>query len=468
MGTRHIGRYEILRELGRGGMATVYLARDPAFDRQVAVKILPAQFTHDPQFLARFRREARVIAGLEHAYVVPVYDYGEDAGQPFLVLRYMAGGSLTDRMQTGPMPLEEVLQIVTRLAEALDEAHQHGIVHRDLKPANILFDGRGLAYLSDFGIAKMVAGQGTESLTGTGIIGTPAYMSPEQAVGDRPLDSRSDIYSFGIVIYEMLTGRPPFKADTPMRLLFKHVTEPVPQLPAQELDDLALPPELNAILARALAKDPDGRFQTASALTTPLTRLAHSQAGHRRQARVQAQPAQLGPYSETAPTQRSPLSRAGLPWPWILGGIGVLLAAIGWVALSRPGGSSEAGDGTRQAPPSATWTAAGETVFTPAAPITTSLLLAAPAQTETATVTPPSPTPTGTTTSTATGTASSTETVTVTVTPPPTLTRAVQVVRPTATWTPVPPPTPTDTPQPPPNPEQPVPAGPSPTDTPAQ
>lgn len=179
MGIEKIGRYEILRELGRGGMATVYLARDPAFERQVAVKVLPPQLTRDTHYLSRFRREARVIAALEHPYIVPVYDYGEQGGQPYLVMRYMPAGTLANRTAGKPLPLETVTFIIARLAEALDEAHAHNVVHRDLKPTNVMFDARGQAYLSDFGVAKILEAAGAESLTGSSVIGTPAYMSPE-------------------------------------------------------------------------------------------------------------------------------------------------------------------------------------------------------------------------------------------------------------------------------------------------
>ncbi|MBL8057518.1 MAG: protein kinase [Anaerolineales bacterium] len=251
-------------------MATVFLARDPSIDRQVAIKVLPPQFTHDPQFLARFRREAKVIAALEHAYIVPVYDYGEQEGQPFLVMRYMAGGALSERMKGQPLSPAAVAHIVLRLAEALDEAHSHGIIHRDLKPSNVMFDARGQAFLSDFGIAKMVESSTLASLTGSSVVGTPAYMSPEQAVGDRGVDGRSDVYSLGVMVYEMLTGHHPYQADTPVRLLLKHVTEPVPQLDLGELSRLGLPEGMNTVLARALAKKPDERFGSAAEMTGSL------------------------------------------------------------------------------------------------------------------------------------------------------------------------------------------------------
>ena len=203
-----IGRYEIKRELGRGGMATVYLAYDPIIQRLVAIKLLPRQFTHDPKFLDRFEREGRTIAKLEHPAIVSVYDFGEHGDTPYLVMRYMAGGSLRGRLNGGPLSLEEIAPALERLAPALDYAHELGIVHRDLKPANILFDYEGRPYLADFGIARLA--DATGSMTA---IGTPGYMSPEQVRG-RPVDKRTDVWAFGCLMYEMLTGYKAFDRET--------------------------------------------------------------------------------------------------------------------------------------------------------------------------------------------------------------------------------------------------------------
>ncbi len=267
-----IGRYEIERELGRGGMAVVYLARDPYMKRPVAVKVLPRQFTFDEQFRARFQREAEIIATLEHPYIVPVHDYGEHEEQPYIVMRYMPGGSLLDRMARGPLGLSEISRIVSRVAEALDEAHARHIVHRDLKPGNILFDARGDAFLSDFGIAKMAAG--TSTLSGTGILGTPAYMSPEQARGIKTLDGRSDVYALGIIVFQLLTDRLPYEADTPMGLAVAHITEPVPSILSLKPD---LPPLCARLITRALAKHPDDRYPTAGELARDMKLLASGQ-----------------------------------------------------------------------------------------------------------------------------------------------------------------------------------------------
>jgi len=195
-------------ELGRGGMATVYHAYDPSFERDVAIKVLPAAFLHDPQFRTRFEREAKMIALLEHPAIVPVYDFGEQDEQPYIVMRYMAGGSLADHLMKGAVPLDETARIIARLAPALDAAHARGIIHRDLKPGNVLFDQYGNAFLSDFGIARLTQSAAT-TITGEAIVGTPAYMSPEQVQGTKAIDGRADIYAMGVLIYQMLTGQAP-------------------------------------------------------------------------------------------------------------------------------------------------------------------------------------------------------------------------------------------------------------------
>src|SRR5512137_1126343 len=205
-----IGIYQIKSEIGRGGMATVYHAYDPRFEREVALKVLPREMLHDPQFRTRFEREAKTIALLEHPAIVPVYDFGEEGGQPYFVMRYMTGGSLSDRIKKGPMSLQDAVHIFERIAPALDDAHAKGIIHRDLKPGNILFDQYGEPYVSDFGIAKLAASQ--TNVTGSGIVGTPAYMSPEQAQGVQ-IDGRSDIYGLGVILFEMLSGRQPYEGD---------------------------------------------------------------------------------------------------------------------------------------------------------------------------------------------------------------------------------------------------------------
>jgi len=272
MNPEKFGRYEIKTELGRGGMATVYQAYDPRFEREVAIKVLPREMLHDPQFRARFEREAKTIAMLEHPAIVPVYDFGEEDGQPYFVMRYMTGGSLSDRIGQGPMPLPEAARILERIAPGLDEAHAKGIVHRDLKPGNILFDRLEEPYVSDFGIVKLADSQAT-SATGTAILGTPAYMSPEQAQGEA-VDGRSDTYALGVILFEMLSGKPPYKADTPMGVAVKHITEPVPNIRDTQPN---LPPAVENIIKKVMAKDKARRFDSCAELAAALSAVSRGE-----------------------------------------------------------------------------------------------------------------------------------------------------------------------------------------------
>lgn len=281
MTPQKIGRYEVKSELGRGGMATVFLAADPLIGRDVAVKVLPREFLHDPNFRGRFEREARTIAMLEHPAIVPIYDFGEQDGQPYLVMRYMKGGTLGDMIKNGPLPVAEAAEILKRLGAALDHAHSHGVIHRDLKPGNILFDESGRAFLSDFGIVKIA--QATATFTGESIIGTPAYMSPEQVHGDKDIDGRSDIYTLGVILFEMLTGQMPYRAETPAKLMMAHVLNPVPRILAVRPD---LPDGSDDVIGKALAKSPDERFTTAGDLTVALEDTLQGKSPVRAQATV--------------------------------------------------------------------------------------------------------------------------------------------------------------------------------------
>ncbi len=264
---RNIGRYQIKAELNRGGMSVVYLATDPRFGRDVAVKLLPRTMQDQPNVRERFEREYRIIAGLEHPCIVPVYDVGEEDGQPYLVMRHMTGGSLADLLTYGRLNMTDAVRITQRLASALDEAHTRGIIHRDLKPGNILFDNHGDAFLSDFGIVKLFENDtGAQAMTGSVVLGTPAYMSPEQALG-KPLDPRSDIYSLGAVLYEMLTGVPPYKGPTSISVAMKHVVEPVPN-PREYRPDLLQ--DVVAVVEKALAKEADARFNSAGEMALAL------------------------------------------------------------------------------------------------------------------------------------------------------------------------------------------------------
>lgn len=263
-----IGRYEIRSHLGAGGMATVYQAYDPQMEREVAIKVLPSESTGREDLLVRFRREARTITSLEHAAIVPVYDYGEADGQPYLVMRLMPGGSLRDRLARGLLPISEIAHLYKRLASALDYAHGKGVIHRDLKPGNILFDQQGEPFLADFGIVRLT--DKTTTLT-QGVIGTPAYMSPEQGLAKPDLNYRTDIYALGAMLFELLTGRVPYEAETPTAQLLLHITEPIPDLRDFRPD---LPADCQTILALAMAKDPGVRYATVGALAADLEKLA--------------------------------------------------------------------------------------------------------------------------------------------------------------------------------------------------
>jgi serine/threonine-protein kinase len=266
-----IGRYEVKSEIARGGMATVYHAYDPRFERDVAIKVLPHTLLHDPQFRTRFEREAKTIALLEHPAIVPVYDFGEENGQPYIVMRHMSGGSLNDRLRQGPISLQETSQIITRLAPALDAAHSRHIIHRDLKPSNILFDQYGNAYLSDFGIARMST-SATATLTGESILGTPGYMSPEQVQGEKTIDGRSDIYALGVLVFQMLVGHTPYQADTPAKVMMMHLLQPVPNILEIRAD---LPVGVSALIHQAMAKRPEDRYPSANDLAQCLEATLH-------------------------------------------------------------------------------------------------------------------------------------------------------------------------------------------------
>jgi len=257
-----IGRYELLRPLGSGGMADVYLARDPALGRDVAVKMPRLR----PEALARFAVEARAVARLEHPAIVPIYEYGDSGGQPFLVMRHMRGGSLADRLRRGPWSPAQAVPLIERIAAALDYAHSQGVIHRDVKPGNILFDEHGQAFLSDFGIARLadgIDGSAGPRLTAVGAVpGSPAYLSPEQARGVRDLDGRSDIYALGIVLFEMLTGAVP------------HPLGPVGGVASLAARRPDLPAATQTVLARALAADRNARYGRAAELAADLRRVA--------------------------------------------------------------------------------------------------------------------------------------------------------------------------------------------------
>ncbi len=257
-----IGRYEIKGQLGQGGMAVVYRAIDPNIGREVAVKVLPRELLQNPGFRTRFQREVKAIGRLENPAIVPVYDADEYQSQPYLVMKLMSGGSLLDKMRQGTLPLTEVVQMFSRLAPALEEAHAKGIIHRDLKPANIMLDQQGLAYLSDFGIAKVME---ADSLTTHGTAGTPAYMSPEHFEGK--ICPQSDIYAMGIILFQLLTGEFPFRANTAPAWMKAHFMDT--PLVACSINP-NLPTAIEPIISRALAKQPAERYSTMGEMARAL------------------------------------------------------------------------------------------------------------------------------------------------------------------------------------------------------
>lgn len=268
-----IGGYEVLSQIGKGGMATVYLARQTSMNRSVALKMLPRDMMKDDSYLARFRREVDIVAQLEHRNIVPVYDHDTYDGQPYIAMRYMKGGSLDALLTNGALSIDRIVSIVGQIAPALDYAHSKGVLHRDLKPSNILIDDDGGFYITDFGIARILNTENSGStLTTQGVLGTPSYMSPEQAQG-QPLDSRSDVYALGVMLFEMASGRRPFYSDTPYSIAVMQVTAPPP---SPRSINPKLTYDVEQVIYKALKKRPEERYQTAQDLAEALKMAAES------------------------------------------------------------------------------------------------------------------------------------------------------------------------------------------------
>ena len=250
------GRYEITKLLGRGGMAVVFLAQDITLERQVAIKVLPPEMSHDTKLIPRFQQEAKTAAKLDHPNIIPIYRVESEGGLDYFVMKYVTGNSLEQLLEQGPIPIDVARRVLREAALALGHAHKRRVVHRDVKPANIMLEEDGRVVLTDFGISK--AAQGASQLTGTGtIIGTPHYMAPEQAKG-LEVDGRADQYSLGVVGHQVLTGKQPFDGSA-HSILYKHVFEAPP--PVGDLRP-GVPKDLSAALERALSKDPEQRFAT--------------------------------------------------------------------------------------------------------------------------------------------------------------------------------------------------------------
>jgi hypothetical protein len=331
------GRYELGPLLGAGGMARVYLATDRVLERTVAVKVLSPPYDRDPAFVERFRREARAAAALNHPNIVAIFDSGSAAGTHYLVMEYVQGQTLADLLRQGVLAPGQAVEVARWVCQALAAAHAQGLVHRDIKPANVLVSQTGLVKVADFGIATAA---GTPTLTGgTALLGTAAYLSPEQAQG-RQVDARSDVYALGCVLYELLTGSPPFVADSPMAVLAQQVAE-APRPPSQRNHQVG--PDLDAVVMTALAKDPARRYQTAEAMGQELVRIAGRDAAG---VNVPPWPGAAGPpgppttSSRSAPTAvvaaRAVRGATGRPgwtrWPLAAGtGLVVLLAGVWWL-----------------------------------------------------------------------------------------------------------------------------------------
>jgi serine/threonine protein kinase len=280
-GERTVGSYRLIKRIGAGGMGVVYHGQHRRIGRDAAIKILPLHLAEDPDFLKRFEREAASVASLQHPNILPVWEYGEHEGSPYLVMPYIRGGTLRERLLAKPLTHEEVSRYLEQIADALDYAHSQGIIHRDVKPANLLLTERGHLYLADFGIAKVLeSAEGGLTRTGVGI-GTPEYIAPEQAHGRA--EKRSDLYALGIILYQMLTGRVPYSGNSALDTMLQHMNTPLPTEPLQQLPP-ASAQAITAVLVKATQKDPEARYQSGRELAEAFA-LASGQA---RQATIPA------------------------------------------------------------------------------------------------------------------------------------------------------------------------------------
>ncbi len=259
-----IGPYRIMEQLGQGGMATVYKAYHAALDRYVALKVLHPAFGEDPNFEARFKREARLVAKLDHPNIVPIHDYSEHENRPFLVMKYVEGETLKARMARGPLATDDLTIIIEAVGAALTYAHKNGILHRDIKPSNVLLTADGGAYLADFGLAR-IASMGESTLSGDMIMGTPQYISPEQAMGKKDLDEGTDIYSFGVMLYELVVGQVPFNADTPFSIIHDHIYT---ALPIPRSINPKIPESVERVLLKSLSKERADRYVSVADMVT--------------------------------------------------------------------------------------------------------------------------------------------------------------------------------------------------------
>jgi serine/threonine protein kinase len=329
----NVGPYRIMEQLGQGGMATVYKAYHAALDRYVALKVLHPAFLEDQTFTARFQREARVVAKLEHPNIVPVYDFAEHETRPYLVMKYIEGEMLKARLSRGALSAVEITQVVDSVGSALAYAHKQGILHRDIKPSNVLISKDGVMYLTDFGLAR-IAQAGESTLSSDSIMGTPQYISPEQARGDKDLDAGTDIYSFGVMLYEMVVGQVPFNADTPFSIIHDHIYTP---LPMPRSINKKVPESVERVLLKALAKERADRYADVPSLVQAF-KSAWESAGVPMQGTALTLPSVTAKHEKNAQTAqatgagktavaREPKKKRS-PWLFVAGGVLLTICCV--------------------------------------------------------------------------------------------------------------------------------------------
>jgi serine/threonine protein kinase len=318
---QNVGPYRVMEQLGQGGMATVYKAYHAALDRYVAIKVLHPAFREDPSFTARFTREARVVAKLEHPNIVPIYDYSECDGQPYLVMKFIEGETLKARLGRGPLSAEEAVRVVDAVGAALSFAHSKGILHRDIKPSNVLLAPEGAIYLADFGLAR-IAQSGESTLSSDMLLGTPHYISPEQAQGKKDLDAGTDIYSLGVVMYELAVGRVPFNADTPFSIIHDHIFTPLP-MPRQI--NPKVPEGVERVLLKALAKNRADRYADVDSEVKAFHDAIHDAVAPPAPVKGSVTtiplPAEKPPAKKIAGGKKPPLWKRIPNWLWILSAV---------------------------------------------------------------------------------------------------------------------------------------------------
>lgn len=348
----NVGPYRIIEQLGQGGMATVFKAYHASLDRYVAIKALHPAFSEDPSFEARFRREARVVAKLEHPNIVPIYDYAEHEKRPYLVMKFIEGNTLKAELDKGPLSSEQILKVVNAVGAALAYAHKQNVLHRDVKPSNVLLATDGQIYLADFGLAR-IAQSGESTLSSDMIMGTPQYISPEQAMGVKELDERTDLYSFGVMLYEMVVGKVPFNADTPFSIIHDHIYSPLP-LPRRVNPNVS--DQVERVLLKALAKDRLDRYEnvdqmvsafkeawnqgvapTQVALATHTTmrqavQIAEEAGVKVASAKVDTSPVATKPKLGSSSAVRTSVKKRS-PWVWVGAGL-ILLFCLSFAALA--------------------------------------------------------------------------------------------------------------------------------------